>query len=204
MHLDNDSTNNGKDIQRGSKISYFREAFEWLEVLIISLALAILIKTFVFQFIVVEGPSMENTLKTGDRLFVNRIGYYFSGPKRGDIVVFQHRPGPMKFFPILFEEDFIKRVIAVEGETVNIRDGKVYVDNVIIDEPYVHDPTLIQGMNSMNFPVTVPKSTLFVLGDNRVNSKDSRYRDVGFVELKKMKGKATFRVWPLNRMGVVK
>lgn len=197
MEKQDNSNSKYKDKEKLS----MREAFEWLEVLIISLVLAILIKAFVFQFIVVDGPSMENTLTTGDRVLVNRIGYYLSGVKQGDIVVFQHKSGPIKLLPFLFETDYIKRVIAVEGQTVNIRDGKVYVDEIALDEPYIHDQTLIQGMNSMNFPVEVPKGTVFVLGDNRTNSRDSRHREVGFIQLNKVKGKAVVRVWPMNKAG---
>lgn len=196
---------NGKSDGEMEK-EYRKEIIEWVEAISIALVVAFLIRAFVFQLILVEGPSMENTLAGHDRLIVYKLGYVFGKPKPGDIIVFQHVPGPIKLVPFLFETDYIKRVIAVAGQTVDIKDGKVYVDGKALKEPYTHDRTYASmGMEGggMKFPVKIPQNKIFVLGDNRINSRDSRFSDVGFVDLKKVKGKAVFRVWPLNRIGRV-
>ena len=183
---------------------------------IMALVLAILIKTFLFQAFYIPSASMEPTLHgctgcSGDRVLVTKIPYYFGDPKRGDIIVFED-PDPAKrpdrgviggFTHWLFQavgvqkpdnEDFIKRVIGLPGDTVWAKHGKVYVNDIAIAEPY-----LPKGDTTGDFPHTkVPKNSYFVLGDNRSNSDDSRF-GLGFIPRDAIIGKAFFLVWPPSR-----
>ena len=163
--------------------------WEYLQSVLLAVVLALFIITFVVQSFIVTGPSMEPTLRSGERLLINKFIYRFTEPGRGNIVVFHPLARP--------REDYIKRVIAVAGETVEIRDGKVWVDGTALIEPYIKEPTYGQFG-----PVRVPRGKLFVLGDNRNNSQDSRYKEVGLVSLKSVIGKAMLRYWPLRRTKV--
>ncbi|MDK2925873.1 MAG: signal peptidase [Bacillota bacterium] len=164
--------------------------WEYVQSILLAFALALFIITFVVQSFIVTGPSMEPTLRSGERLLINKFIYRFTEPKPGDIVVFHPAARP--------RDDYIKRVIAVAGQTVEIRDGKVWVDGKAQDEPYLSEPTYGQFG-----PVRIPQGRIFVLGDNRNNSQDSRYPEVGLVPLKSVIGKAVLRYWPLNRLGLV-
>ncbi|MGI6697957.1 MAG: signal peptidase I [Clostridiales bacterium] len=160
------------------------QAREWLESIVIAVVIAIVIKAFVFETVLVEGSSMLPTLKDSDRLAVNKIGYLLGKPEHGDIVVFEYPSDPSLIF--------IKRVIAVEGDSVEIKDHRVYVNGTELEEPYISEKPL------GDFPeVVVPPNTVFVLGDNRNDSRDSRYADVGFIPLKNIRGEAVFRLWPV-------
>ncbi len=132
-----------------------------LETVLIALVIAILVRAFVVERFLVDGPSMEPTMWTDESLMVLKIAYRFGEPKRGDIVVFQYPYNP--------EKDYIKRVIAVGGDTIEMRLGRVYVNGQLKEEPYVQYP----GFFNMNV-TTVPEGTIFVMGDNRTNSEDSR------------------------------
>lgn len=157
-----------------------------LETVLIALVIAVLVRSFVVERFIVEGPSMEPTMWTDESLMVLKIAYRFGEPKRGDIVVFQYPYNPQK--------DYIKRVIAVGGDTIEMRLGRVYVNGQQREEPYVLNP----GFYNMNV-TTVPEGTVYVMGDNRTNSEDSRM--FGPVSLGQLKGKAVFRIWPLKSMG---
>jgi signal peptidase I len=192
---------------KGERSAFLRE----LPILIlIALGLAIVLKTFFVQAFYIPSGSMEPTLHPGDRVLVRKVLY---APDRGDIIVFsdpEGRPGPDRglvggFLHWLSEgigfarpehEDFIKRVIGLPGETVEIRNGRLFVDGLQIPEPYLEgrEDTRDYG------PVKVPKGQLFVLGDNRLNSNDSRF-GLGFVPVDKVIGKAFVIVWPPSRMG---
>ncbi|NLG86526.1 MAG: signal peptidase I [Firmicutes bacterium] len=163
--------------------------WEYLQSVFLAIVLALFIITFVVQSFIVTGPSMEPTLKSGERLLINKFIYRFTEPTRGNIVVFHPLARP--------REDYIKRVIAVAGETVEIRDGKVWVNGTALIEPYIKEPTYGQFG-----PVRVPRGKIFVLGDNRNNSQDSRYKEVGLVPLSSVIGKAMLRYWPLSRIKV--
>ncbi len=171
------------------------EIFEWVVAIVIALAAAFIIKTFLFTFVTVEGPSMESTLHTGDRLFVTRLNYV---PKTGDIVVFH----PKQYNESTNnDKPFVKRVIATAGQTVYIdkSNGAVYIDDVQLNEPYLHVSTGFVG--DVDFPVTVPDGCIFVLGDNRGNSHDSRSSDIGMIDIRDCLGKAQFRIWPVTQIG---
>ncbi len=166
-----------------------KEVIDWIAVIGIALLITWVIRTFVFTMVVVEGPSMENTLTTGDRLAVVRLGYE---PKKGDIIVFY--PNGNK------ERPYIKRVIATEGQTVDIRDTQVFVDGEVIMEPYLGSPTTESG--NQTYPITLPKGYLFAMGDNRQHSLDCRNTSVGLVDYDDIVGKAWIRLFPFdNRFG---
>ncbi|KXG78956.1 signal peptidase I [Thermotalea metallivorans] len=160
-----------------------------LKKILAAVLIAILMEEFVFGFTVVQGESMAPTVKNHDKLFVNKISYLFHKPQIGDIVIF-HPPIEERK-----KEFFIKRVIAVENDEFLIQNGKVYINGKAIDEPYVKaekyeekDYDICQGR--------VPKGMVFVMGDNRNDSNDSR--SFGFVPIKDIEGKADFRIWPFD------
>ncbi len=157
---------------------------EWIESIIIALILAVIIKAFIFETVLVDGSSMMPTLRDRDRLAVNKIGYRLDGPRHGDIVVFKYPADPSLIF--------IKRVIGTEGDRVEVRNHRVYINGVELNEPYINERPL--GDYS---EVVVPRGTVFVMGDNRNDSRDSRFADVGFVPLDNIRGEAIIRMWPL-------
>jgi len=168
-----------------------KEILDWLKTIVFAFVIAMLIKTFLFEIVSVDGNSMYPTLHNGEKLIANRLVYRFEKPQRGDIIIFRYPSDP--------KWNFIKRVIAVEGDSVEIKNGKVLVNNREINEPYINEMTL--GYYKLD---KVPQNTVFVLGDNRNNSKDSRFPDVGPVPLKNIVGKAVFRIFPFTRFGIVK
>jgi signal peptidase I len=170
--------------------SWKSEVWEFAQAIGIAAVLSIFIITFVMQSFLVEGSSMYPTLHDRERLFVNKMVYRFREPQRGEIVVFRYPANPRK--------NFIKRVIGIPGDTVAVRSGQVFVNGVPLDEPYINEP-----MYGTYPTVVVPEDTIFVLGDNRNNSQDSRDRSVGFVPYKNIVGEAFVRYWPLTRVSIV-
>jgi signal peptidase I len=193
--------------ERRSSSGFWRE----LPVLIvIALALAILVKTFLVQAFYIPSGSMEPTLVPGDRVLVRKVLY---SPDRFDVIVFEEpngAAGPDRgvvggFLHWLSEglgfvhpenEDFIKRVIGLPGEQVELRNGRLYVDGIRTEEPYLSGRPDTRDYG----PVIVPPDALFVLGDNRLHSNDSRF-GLGFVPLDKVIGSAFVIVWPPSRVG---
>lgn len=175
------------EIEEAPKKSVQREILEWVVSILIAIVVAYVIKSFVFTIVRVDGPSMQPTLQDNDRLVVWRL---WAEPDEGDIVVFQ-KPGL---------EPYIKRVIATEGQTVDIDfyTSTVYVDGVALEEDYILEPTKLRG--NTKFPVTVGKDEVFVLGDNRNNSRDSRDMVVGCVKENEILGEAVLRFWPLSEI----
>ena len=161
------------------------EAKDWIISLLIAVMLAFLIRTFIVEPYMVEGPSMRPTLSNHERLLVNKFLYYFSEPQKGEIIVFRYPRDPSR--------DFIKRVIATGGDTIEIQDGKVFVNGELKNEPYILDKTRGSYQKAV-----VPKGRVFVMGDNRNNSEDSRFPDVGFVPFNLIKGKAMMVFWPFS------
>jgi len=163
-------------------LSKWAEIWDWVRSILIAVILAILIRLFLFEVFVVEGRSMYPTLHETERLMVNKVVYHFDDPKFGDIVVFEFEPG----------RDFIKRVIGVAGDKVEIINGRVYINNTMLDEPYLRKNT-----GSYDYgPAEVPAGYYFVMGDYRQNSMDSRDPRVGFVSREHLKGRAFFIFWP--------
>ena len=173
-----------------------KELIELVKSVIIAALAAFIIVTFIFRPVAVDGLSMFPTLHDADRLIIEKVTYYFRKPIPGDVVVFNYPANP--------KEQFIKRVIAVSGDKIKIYDHKVYVNGKPLVEPYIFEKmNAIIDQNYKN-EITVPMGTIFVMGDNRNNSKDSRYSDVGFVDLKQLIGKTFIRMFPLNRIGGIK
>ncbi len=176
--------------EKPQKKGWKRELLEWIESLGVAIVVVLLLTNFVFRFVVVDGSSMEPTLHHKNQLFVFRLGYE---PDNGDIIVFKPKGDPDKYY--------IKRIIATEGQTVDIREGDVYVDGVKLEEEYIS--ARIAG-EYQGYPKTVPEDCVFVLGDNRNASRDSRDEfGVGMVEEKSIVGKALFRLLPLSQIGGV-
>ena len=163
----------------------------WLRDLLVSVAASFMIITFVYQPVRVEGTSMLPELRDQDRLFINKFAYHFESISRGDVVVFHYPRDPSK--------SYIKRVIALPGDTLRIDEGRVYVDGKRIAEPYV--PLRFRDDRSMA-KMVVPSNEYFVMGDHRSISSDSR--DFGPVPRNLIYGKAAFIYWPADNMGVVK
>jgi signal peptidase I len=168
-----------------SKTTLGEEIKDWVISIIIALVLAFTIRYFIVELYMVDGPSMTPTLLNGERLVVNKFIYHFETPKKGDIIVFRQDP----------THDFIKRVIATAGDTIEVKDGKVIVNGKVLNEPYILDTT--RGYYPLT---TVPAGHIFVMGDNRNNSEDSRYPAVGFVSLNQVKGEAVLVFWPLDHL----
>jgi signal peptidase I len=167
------------------------EAWEWIKALGIAIALAFLIRTFLFAPFIVEGESMETTLHNGEKLVVNKAIYYLQPPQRGDIIVFHAEA----------KRDYIKRVIAVAGDTVEVRNDQLYINGKLVDEPYLaknREAAKADGepLTGDVGPVKVPEGHIFVMGDNRRNSQDSRA--IGPVNVDKVVGRAEFVFWPLS------
>lgn len=163
------------------------EIKDWVISIVIAVVLALFIRYFIVELYLVEGPSMQPTLISHERLVVNKFIYRFREPEKGEILVFRYPKDPSR--------DFIKRVIAVAGDTIEIKDGRVFVNQQLLNEPYILDKT--RGSYPLS---TVPEGHIFVMGDNRNNSEDSRFRDVGFVPLDLIKGKAMMVFWPLGNI----
>mgnify|MGYP000968448142 CR=1 FL=1 len=166
---------------------------DYLVTFAIAIVLAAFIMTFVVQSYVVDGPSMQPTLYTGERLLVNKFIYRFKEPERGDVIVFRP-PGELS------NRKFIKRVIGVAGDIINIEDGIVYVNNEPVPDEYAFEK-IRSSWFPVNFPLKVPEGHIFVLGDNRNNSKDSRH--IGPIPLKNVTGEAFFLYWPLTKGGLI-
>ncbi len=159
-----------------------------------------LLITFVIQRTVVEQTSMETTLQSGDSLLVDKISYRFSDPKRFEIVIFPYKLAEKKTF-------YIKRVIGLPGETVRIDyDGNIYINGEILEEDYgreVIQPNSVWSAK-MYEGVTLADDEYFVMGDNRNNSVDSRFDNVGPIKRDDIIGRAILRIWPLNKFGKIK
>lgn len=181
--------------------------------LLIAFGLAFLLRTFVIQVFYIPSSSMENTLEINDRIVVEKLSYHFREPRRGEIIVFEGDEIPVaengavsrfvrsvgQFIGIVpvNAQDFVKRVIGVPGDHIEITDGTVTVNGIPIDEPYVE---FADGRSSG--PFDVPEGYLFVLGDNRPNSADSRF-GLGYIQIDHVVGRAFVTIWPLDRAGTI-
>lgn len=170
--------------------NYMKEVKEWAKAILVAVVLALLIRSFLFEIVTVDGKSMVPTLHDRERLFVNKIGYIIGEPERGDIIIFRT--------PEDNHTKYVKRLIALPGDRVRIENGVVYVNDEALDEPYILEPP-----RNDYAEVTVPEGTYFVLGDNRNDSKDTRDIRVGFIPEKNLIGKAKMRVWPLNDIKII-
>ena len=168
---------------------------EWVKVFGLAIVLAFVITLFIKPTLV-SGDSMLPTLHENDYLIINKIGYKIGEPKNGDVIVFksdlEKNDGTTK--------DLVKRIIGVAGDKVVIKDGKVYLNDKLLDETY-----LSEGMDTTgDVDIVVPEGKLFVLGDNREVSLDSRYEQVGLVDVNDVEGKVLVRLYPFNDISLIK
>jgi signal peptidase I len=169
---------------------------EWAFLIASALVIALLIKAFLFQAFYIPSDSMVPTLKTNDRVIVNKLSYHLHPVHRGDIIVFK---SPPNVDPSV--KDLVKRVIALPGETVEGRaDGHVYVDGKVLNEPYLPKG---QGPGPGFERIRVPANSYWVMGDNRPNSRDSRFFPEHFILKKDIIGRVFLRIWPLNRLAIL-
>ena len=165
---------------------------EWVLVIVIAVAAALFINFVIIINSTVPSGSMENTIMTGSRMFGLRLTYLFEEPQRGDIVVFK--------YPDDESVSYVKRIIGLPGETVEIMQGVTYINGEALDEPYLKETPAKRDYG----PYVVPEGCYFMMGDNRNNSKDSRYWENTFVAKEKILGKALFVYWPLDKIGAIK
>lgn len=204
-----------------------REIWEWVYTLAIAIVIAFAIKTFLFDIVRVDGSSMYPTLENNDRLIVTKLGY---SPEQGDIVILdsaykkreayysqladEQGKDKLSFIDKLLEKRnlpdaldkvyYVKRVIAMPNQTVDITDdGKVLVDGVELKEEYANGLTASID-STVDYPLTVDEDSVFVMGDNRMHSKDSRASDLGCVPIDALLGKSQIRIWPLNKISTTK
>lgn len=175
--------------------------FDWLEVLVHAIIAVVICFSFLFRIATIDGPSMENTLHNGERVIITNLFYE---PKAGDIVVISRNKENSIYTMTNDNTPIIKRVIALEGQTVDIdfEQGVVYVDGVALDEPYTKTPT--NRKSDIEFPITVDEGCVFVLGDNRNDSLDSRSTQIGeygMIDTRYILGHAIFRIVPFDKIG---
>lgn len=201
---------NGKT-EKG-KNSFMKELLSWIEIFVVAIVLALFLNNFIIVNATIPSGSMENTIEPGDRVLGFRFSYWFSDPQRGDIVVFKYPVDEA----LGKNTNYIKRIIGLPGETVEIRDGKIYIDGseTPLEEDYLKEEWTVKNDG---FTFEVPEGCYLMLGDNRNNSKDSRYwaseaymyglatteedaMAFSFVSEDKILGKAYFRYWPLNKI----
>ena len=175
--------------------SILRELGGWILYILIIIGLTYLIITFVGQRTRVSGSSMETTLHNGDNLIVDKLFYRFRDPKRYDIIV----------FPYKYEENtyYIKRIIGMPGETLQIKDGYVYIDGEQLTSD-IYGNELIEDPQTAEDPVTLGEDEYFVMGDNRNHSMDSRDPSVGVLKKSDLMGRAWVRIYPFNNVGVIR
>jgi signal peptidase I len=174
-----------------------RNLIEWGVVLVGAVLLALVLRALVLQAFWIPSPSMETTLLVRDRVLVNKVSYHLHDINRGDVVVFRRTDEEIAQNPEL-PHDVIKRVIALGGETIEIRDNEVFIDGLLLQEPYLDEGVITSDYG----PDTVPEGHIFVMGDNRELSLDSRF-ETGPVAEDRVVGRAFLLFWPLNRIGAL-
>ena len=184
-------------VQKEKKLNMnlVKKILEWIFEIAVVLFLAFVLVYFFGEKVVNVGESMSPTLENGDTVLVNKLNYSITGPSRGDVVVFKPHGNENTHY-------YIKRVVGLPGETVEIKDGKIYIDGEVLEEELETEPVLEAGVAAS--PVELGEDEYFVLGDNRNNSEDSRSADVGDVLKKHMLGKAWFVLSPKERFGYLK
>lgn len=180
--------------KKGKKQSVFKEIISMVIYCAVILVIALIVVRFVGQRTEVIGDSMNPTLEDGNNLIVDKISYRFRDPQRFDIVVFPA--------PDAAEKNYIKRIIGMPGETIQIIDTDIYINGTILEEDYGAEPITYSG--TATEPITLGPDEYFVMGDNRNNSKDSRYEVVGNIHRSELIGRAWLRIWPFKEFGFLK
>ncbi len=168
--------------------------FEWMDAFVYALVIVILLLTFIFRIIGVDGESMTPTLDNGNKVMVSSLFYT---PKTGDIIVIAQ--------PNFTNKPIIKRIIATEGQTIDIdyNTNSVYVDGMKLDEPYIKEPMLDRSDPAIKLPLTLKEGEVFVMGDNRNGSTDSRSSKIGIINSQYIIGRVIIRIAPINEFGKV-
>ncbi len=225
MTENNNLPNNDVVKETQNTFNLGREVWEWFYTIVLALVIAISIKTFLFDIVRVDGPSMYPTLVNNDRLFVTKLGYK---PSRGDIIILDSNYKNRSEFYKEYEEEndtklnffskislyfnlddnlrrkfYVKRIIGMPGDTIDLQNGQVILNGEVLDEPYYDGITTITDF-ATEYPFTVSDDCVFVMGDNRPNSKDSRSTELGEVPIKAIAGKSQARLWPLNSISLTK
>ena len=182
-------------MSKKQETSWQDSASDWLVSIIVAVALAFCIRTFLVEPYMVEGSSMYPTLKHHERLVVDKLSFFVGEPEKGEIVVFR--------YPKDESRDFIKRVIAVAGQTVKVDydNDQIIVDGVVLDEPYIEGSTYGNNIGDNEIPEVIPEGKIFVMGDNRKDSMDSRSTKIGLIDVDDVIGKAQFVVYPFDHFG---
>jgi len=191
------------------------EVLDYVKIILIALIITNLLNVFVFTLSQVRQSSMEPTLIENHQLIVEKVSYLFSTPQRGDIIVFidelEVNNSIGAKFKRLYDDmlakisrkeghlRLVKRIVGLPGDTIDIKDGLVYVNGTQLEEPYLSVPTAVK---SLTYPLVVAEDNYFCMGDNRTVSYDSR--DFGSVPIEKIEGKVFLRFWPINKFGFVK
>ncbi len=168
-----------------------KEVISWIKLILSAFIIAFILKTYIFQVALVNQISMEPTLHEGQILIIAKVNYLFKDPERGDIVVLKDE---------LENKYLIKRAIGLPAEVIDIRNNMVYINGKALKPDYTEVPTQDNGFVKSK----VPEGKYFVMGDNRLHSRDSRSDTVGFVNRSNIVGKAVFRIWPISKIGIVK
>ena len=172
-----------------------RSSMRWVFQIVVTLVLAAMVGIMLFQTVTMQESSMEPTIAVGDRFFINRVVYKFSSPKRGDLIVFRTNASDDAAL-------HIRRVIGLPGETIQISGGRILIDGEAYKEgkdfPMISNPGLASSS------ITLESGEYFVLGDNRNNSEDSRYADIGMIKKRYIAGKIWFTCAPFEKLGFTK
>ena len=200
------------------KKSFIKVLIEWSITIIVSVVISLFIISNIVSLTQIKEQSMEPTFKENDRVIIYKLGYLIEEPERGDIVILNKTNNEKglfinmvneakdiidnvkyRFTGVIEKNNLIKRVIGVFGDIINIQNGYIYVNGQLQEEQYANGSTF--SSSNTSYPVEVPEGKVFVLGDNRENSLDSR--DLGFIDVIQIKGKAIFRILPTSRFGSV-
>ena len=185
------------------KKQFKKDVFDWVEILVHAILAVVLCFSFLFRIATIDGESMTNTLQNGEKVIITNLAYE---PKAGDFVVISRNRENSVYTANVGNKPIIKRIIATEGQTVDIdfEKGVVYVDGVALEEGYTRTPTNLKY--DIDFPVRVDEGCVFVLGDNRNNSLDSRSSqigDYGMIDTRYILGHAVCRIFPFDKIGKI-